>query len=108
MLGLEQVVERCRVEHRELESWITLSWVLPVKGDEGWMFSETDIARIELICDLRYDLAIEEDAIGVILPLLDQVHSLRRALRAVTEAVDDLPEPARARMVERLRSAKLG
>jgi chaperone modulatory protein CbpM len=107
MLKLTQVVERCHVEHGELESWIALSWVLPVESEEGWLFSDTDIARIELICDLRHDLAMDEEAIGVILPLLDQVHSLRRSLKAVTEAVLDLPEPARTQVLDRLEKSGL-
>jgi len=75
MLGFEQVMLQCRIERGTLERWITLSWVRPMQGGGEWQFSDTDIARIELICDLHRDLGIAEDAIEVILPLLDQVYA---------------------------------
>jgi hypothetical protein len=44
----------------------------------------------------------------VILPLLDQVYALRRDLRALTRAVDALPEDARAAVLRQVwgRTAK--
>ena len=102
MLGFEQVLLQCRIERGTLERWITLSWVRPMQGDGEWHFSDTDIARIELICDLHRDLGIAEDAIEVILPLLDQVYALRRQVRALTDALGALPEDVRRDVLARL------
>ena len=102
MLGFEEVLLQCRIERGTLERWITLSWVRPMQGDGEWHFSDADVARIELICDLHRDLGIAEDAIEVILPLLDQVYALRRQMRALTDALGALPEDVRRDVLARL------
>jgi len=100
-LGLEEILVRCRVERGTLERWITLSWVRPVQDPGGWQFSDTDLARIELICDLHRDLGIAEDAIDIILPLLDQVYTLRSRMRALTDAIGSQPEDVRRAILSR-------
>ncbi len=104
MSGFDEVLRRCRIERVELESWIAREWVLPEGAEEGgWVFSETDVARVEMICDLRRDLEIDEGALAVVLPLVDQVYALRASLRRVSQAIATLPEPARAQLRDALR-----
>ena len=43
-------------------------------------FSEADLARAKLIRDLLQDLGVNDEGVGVILNLLDQMHGLRKAL----------------------------
>jgi chaperone modulatory protein CbpM len=38
-----------------------------------------------LICDLRDDLGINDDAVLVVLDLIDQIHGLRRLVRELVE-----------------------
>ena len=102
VLRLEDVLARSGASRAELESWIAMCWVRPLRGEEGWLFSETDIARIEMICDLSHDLGIDEEAMEVILPLIDQVYALRRSLRALADAVMALPEEARRTVLDHL------
>ena len=103
MLRLEDLLPHCRVERRVLERWIALSWVRPLLDDGGWQFSESDVARVELICDLHRDLGVDEDAIDIILPLLDQLYAMRRQMRALSEALGALPEDVRRDLLARLR-----
>src|SRR3546814_19259708 len=58
------------------------------------MFDDSDLARVKLLAELRNDLGVNEDAIPVVLRLLDQVYSLRRALADLNEAIRTLPEQA--------------
>lgn len=102
ILGFEEVLMRCRIERGMLERWITLSWVRPVCDPGGWHFSDTDLARVELICDLHRELGIAEDAIDIILPLLDQVYSLRSRMRTLTDAIGSQPEDVRRAILARL------
>ena len=51
------------------------------------LFSEADLARAELIRDLKRDLGVNDEGVGVILSLLDQVHSLRTVLAEVLQSV---------------------
>jgi chaperone modulatory protein CbpM len=50
-------------------------------------FSEADLARAELIRDLMQDLGVNDEGVGVILNLLDQMHGLRRALAGTLQSV---------------------
>ena len=102
MFVIEEVLLRCRVERTELAGWIDRDWVRPARQDGGWSFGEQDVARIELICDLVHDLAVDPEAVDIILPLVDQVYAMRRSLRAMTRAVDELPEESRSRVLARL------
>jgi chaperone modulatory protein CbpM len=102
MTDLDDVMRLCRVERIELETWIEREWVLPARSASGFRFSEADVARVALVCDLRRDLAIDEEAMPVVLSLIDQVYALRRSLRRMSEAAEALPEPARSAFLARL------
>jgi chaperone modulatory protein CbpM len=65
-----------------LEAWIEAGWLLPRDTREGRYFSDVDIARARLIRDLR-ELGVNDDAVPVILHLIDQLHGLRRVLREI-------------------------
>jgi chaperone modulatory protein CbpM len=84
------------LQAEELQHWIAESWVRPESGEAGYVFHEVDVARVRLIRELRYELAIDEEAMPVVLQLLDQVYSLRRRLRAIAAAIDEQPEEVRA------------
>jgi chaperone modulatory protein CbpM len=92
MIGFDELLARFRqLERRELSRWVENRWVLPERHAETWVFHEVDIARVELILDIRRDFTIEEDAIGLVLGLLDQVYGLRRQMRRLCDAVASQP-----------------
>jgi chaperone modulatory protein CbpM len=76
----QQVVMEMEVSEGEVTRWIEQSWVLPVEEDGKLLFDDIDRARIQLIVELRRDLEVNEEAIPVVLRLLDQVYGLRRTL----------------------------
>ena len=78
-----------------LHVWIERGWLVPRRSPKGYQFQEIDVARIRLIREFRRDLEIDEDAMDVILPLLDQVHGLRRELRRLADAVNAQPSEVR-------------
>jgi chaperone modulatory protein CbpM len=89
-----------RVERVELHAWVERGWVAPAgrRGAEP-LFSDLDVARICLICDLVHDLAIEEETIPLVLSLLDQVYDLRRQLHALTGVIRQQPDDVRRRIL---------
>ncbi len=96
MMTLDVVLRTVgRLDRVELEHWIEERWVIPERGDAGYFFREVDVARVHLITELRHDLAIDEEAMPVVLNLLDQVYSLRRRLKVFAAAVDALPPEVR-------------
>jgi chaperone modulatory protein CbpM len=87
----------------ELTGWIERGWVQPDAAGEVWEFREIDIARVRLIRDLRRGMDVGEDAIPLVLSLLDQVYELRGQLRRMLEALGDQPHEVRAAIVAALR-----
>lgn len=95
LMEKEVVGEIRRLQLRELRQWVRAGWVRPAASDNGPLFDEVDVARLRLICDLKKEMGLPADAVPTILALLDQVHGLRRELRALAEAVDAQPGKAR-------------
>lgn len=75
----------------ELITWVERGWVLPDTGEGGLIFGEIDVARVRLIRDLRRGMDIAEDAVPLVLSLLDQVYELRTRLKSVMRAVEVQP-----------------
>ncbi len=103
MIGLDDVLRVVRgLQEAELRHWIEERWVRPEPASGGYLFREVDIARVQLILELRHDLAIDEEALPVVLHLLDQIYALRRRLRAMGEALDAQPGEVREAVRARL------
>ena len=100
-LGLE-IVERDFVVARQqviahaLQTSVSEACRVGLDGRKfvGILEDDSDVARVRLIAELRNDLGVNEDAIPVVLRLLDQVYGLRRALAELNEAIQTLPESA--------------
>ena len=93
MMRLDVVVTQFPdLQIMELTGWIEQGWVTP--GPDG-AFQTIDVARVRLIYELRRDLGIAEDAVPMILGLLDQVYDLRATLKAVSGALERQPPDVR-------------
>jgi chaperone modulatory protein CbpM len=53
-----------------------------------------DLSRAKLIRDLKNDLGVNDEGVGVILNLLDQMHGLRRALAELLQSARERSAPA--------------
>jgi chaperone modulatory protein CbpM len=91
------------VQAVEVTHWIESGWVQPDPAGDDWEFHEIDIARVRLIRDLRWGMELPEDAISLVLSLLDQVYDLRGQLRQVLSAVEAQSPEIRAAIVAALR-----
>jgi chaperone modulatory protein CbpM len=88
-----------RLDAQALRRWIDLGWVLPHRDGETLSFDPSDVARVRLICELHYELRIEEDSLPVVLSLMDQLYEARCRLNALLSAVDAQPDHVRAGIV---------
>src|SRR6185295_236750 len=86
----------------ELIGWVERGWVLPEAEETGFVFQEIDVARVRLIYDLRRDLDVGEDAIPLVLSLLDQVYELRSVLKGVLHALEAQPPDVRRAVLSAL------
>jgi len=73
---------------QDLERWISNDWVRPDGRAGDYAFGEIDVARVQLIQELRDSLEINEAALPVVLLLLDQLYDLRRRLRDLREQAE--------------------
>lgn len=76
---------RARLDQQTLEIWIEEEWLAPDGPEEEPVFSEEDLVRASLIRDLQQDIGVNNEGVGVILNLIDQIHGLRRALAGKLE-----------------------
>ncbi|MGI3211806.1 hypothetical protein ACROSR_11890 [Roseovarius tibetensis] len=95
-LDEQSVVARIeRVNLQELRLWVQQGWVRPADSPDGPIFDELDVARIRLLCDLRKEMSLPNDALPVVLNLIDRLHQTRRELGALARALDEQPEDVR-------------
>ena len=99
MIALEELLDRLvGLDRRELARWVENRWVLPERNGETWLFHEVDVARVELILEIRHEFAIDDEALPMVLGLLDQVYGLRRQLRRLCDALAAQPPEVQARI----------
>jgi chaperone modulatory protein CbpM len=99
-----EFILQSRLDAKALEVWLEAGWLLPRQDGTTHDFSEVDLARALLIQDLGR-LGANDEAIPVILDLIDQVHGLRRTLRDLLSAIHAQPEAMRRWIIADLRNA---
>lgn len=76
------------ITRRHLRLWVGRGWVTPIERAGNHNYSEIDIARLQLIRQLKIDMAVNNEAIPIVLSLIDQLHGLRYELRSLAQAVE--------------------
>lgn len=89
MISEREFLERARLDRQTLSIWIQEEWLIPSRSADELAFTDMDLARANLIHDLRDDMGVNDAGLGVALHLLDQMHALRRALAAALESRRD-------------------
>ena len=82
-------LDRAQLDRETLEVWIEEEWLVPRGTATELVFSEADLARAQLIRDLKQDLGVNDEGVGVILNLLDQMHGLRKALADMLQSMHE-------------------
>jgi chaperone modulatory protein CbpM len=77
---------------QDVERWVGNAWVRADDAREGYIFQDIDVARIRLIVELRDTMQVNEEALPVVLGLLDQLYDLRRELRRLATSRRNLNE----------------
>jgi chaperone modulatory protein CbpM len=99
-----------RVRHltvTRLRVWVAQGLIKP-QDEAAQSFSEADLARAALICNLEDQLGFAEDDVPVLLNLIDQIHGLRAELKGLLDALEDLPPDVRATVRMRITGSREG
>jgi chaperone modulatory protein CbpM len=93
MISVQEFLIRARLEHHSLEAWISAGWLVPPQTEPELMFSDVDLARAQLIHDLREDFGVNDEGVSVILHLVDQMHGLRRSMQGLLDEMRSRGRP---------------
>ena len=91
-ISKEEFLSLSGVGHETLNAWIEDEWLIPSGSSVELSFSEIDIARARLIRELRVDFGVNDEGVGVILNLVDQLYGMRRTLKDLRQVVRTTPE----------------
>jgi chaperone modulatory protein CbpM len=104
MMGIDELIGCIAgLDRAEVVRWVDNRWILPDEDGGRWQFREVDIARIELIRDIRREFAIDDEVMPLLLALLDQIYSLRRQMRRLSDALESQPQEVRDAIGRALR-----
>ncbi|MGZ5876735.1 MAG: chaperone modulator CbpM [Bradyrhizobium sp.] len=76
-MEIQEFIGRSHLDGPTLHAWIEAEWLVPLSSGNTFLFSEADVARARLIQDLKVDFGVNDEGIGIVLHLLDQLHGLR-------------------------------
>ncbi len=86
----------------ELRLSLAAGWIVPARQEGEMRFDETDAARLRLIHELRRDLGLDDEALPVVLSLIDQLHEIRFRFDCLAKAIAEEPEDVRERLLSKL------
>ena len=82
--------------------YVHLRIVRPVETEEGPRYREIDLRRVTLLCELSDDMELSEDALVIVMNLLDQLHGTRSRLAALMTALGAEEAEVRDRIAQKL------
>ncbi|MFC3570385.1 hypothetical protein [Paracoccus sp. TOH] len=91
----------------QLDRYIRAGVVIPVQSEHGPLFRELDLARLNLVVDLAEGYHLDEEALAMVLSLVDQLHGLRGDMRAMLDAVAREPVETRVRLKAAIREVRV-
>jgi chaperone modulatory protein CbpM len=98
----EALARVVRLERRTLSALIEVEAIRPGQGAGGPVFTPTDIARLELLCDITEGYELDHEALGLVMTLIERLHATRADLQALARALDCEPAEVRRRVAGRL------
>lgn len=81
-----------------LVTFLEADLVITTSSANGPVLRPIDLARLALLCDLADHLDLEVDGLGVVIGLIDQLHTARLHLRAMAQAIEAEPKELRSRL----------
>lgn len=91
-----------RLEDNVVKEWVAAGWLIPAGDNDDKQFSDMDVARAQLISDLKGGIGVNDEGIAVALHLIDQLHGLRRTLGDLLSAVHTGPDDLRDKLAAQL------
>lgn len=90
-----------------LAELIAAGIVRPVHSNSGDRFREIDAARLQLALDLEEAFELHDEALELVLSLIDQLNGARGDMRAMLGALAEEPPETRARLRGLIRDLRV-
>ena len=90
-----------------LAELIAAGIVRPVHSNSGDRFREIDAARLQLALDLEDAFELHDEALELVLSLIDQLNGARGDMRAMLGALAEEPPETRARLRGLIRELRV-
>ncbi|MGZ3790088.1 MAG: chaperone modulator CbpM [Bacteriovorax sp.] len=81
---LKEVAERSGIEESIILKFISDEWITPVDPSHN-LFDEEDVERIKLIWDLQETFGVNDEAVPIILHLIDQLNHLHHDFKKINK-----------------------
>ncbi|MFC3167069.1 MULTISPECIES: hypothetical protein [Paracoccus] len=95
------------LDRARLQSFVSAQVVTPVVTPQGPAFTEADVARLQLLCDLSEFYDLRPDSLGMVMSLIDQLNTARGDMRALIQAVASEPDEVRGRIMTYVRRVRV-
>jgi chaperone modulatory protein CbpM len=90
IMSKQEFLTSAGLQVQTLEFWLDQRWLIPDQTSAEMTFSDADVARANLILDLKSDFGVNDEGVDVILHLVDQLHGLRGAFAQLHRDIKDL------------------
>jgi len=70
-----------------VERWVERGLLRPTAEGDAWAFETVDVARARLLAELVDEMGFDDEAVETVIDLVDQVHTLRRQLHQLGQAI---------------------
>jgi chaperone modulatory protein CbpM len=94
----EAIAAVATLTRTRLIGFIEAEIIVPLHTDSGPVFRRVDLVRMELLCELCESFSLNDDALSIIISLIDQLHGARNDLHAVLAAIEAEPADIRERL----------
>ncbi|MDO5620482.1 MAG: hypothetical protein Q4G24_03325 [Paracoccus sp. (in: a-proteobacteria)] len=81
-----------------LAGFVRLQVVQPVQSEAGHQYREVDLARLRLLVGLVQDYALQDDALVMVMSLIDQLNDRRAEMEGLLRALAQEAPDVRARL----------
>ncbi|WP_102226571.1 hypothetical protein [Acidimangrovimonas sediminis] len=98
----EAIAAVARLDRARLTRFVRAEVIRPADSAGHAVYRQVDVARMELLCDLCDDFDLPDDALGMVMGLVDQLHGTRGDLVALMRALGEEPEEVRLRVMHRI------
>jgi chaperone modulatory protein CbpM len=98
----EAIAAVATLTRTQLIGFVEAEIIVPLHTETGPVFRRVDLVRMELLCELCESFSLNEDALSIIISLIDQLHGSRNELNTILKAIEAEPADVRERLGQAL------